>query len=175
MLFRSANFERFASKDSISYYLEKAKSVGFNQVVVDVKPIYGEVLYKSKILPPLTTVNGKVIHRDWDYLQYFISEARRLGLKITVSTAMFSSGHPATREGLVYDEPRWDGKTCLEYTPGGKMLDIREDKKKVGAFLNPVRKDVRKFALSIVREIVKNYDVDAYALDYCRYPGDDSD
>ena len=61
-----ANFERFASKDSISYYLEKAKSVGFNQVVVDVKPIYGEVLYKSKILPPLTTVNGKVIHRDWD-------------------------------------------------------------------------------------------------------------
>ena len=59
-------------KDSISYYLEKAKSVGFNQVVVDVKPIYGEVLYKSKILPPLTTVNGKVIHRDWDYLQYFI-------------------------------------------------------------------------------------------------------
>ena len=170
-----ANFERFASKDSISYYLEKAKSVGFNQVVVDVKPIYGEVLYKSKILPPLTTVNGKVIHRDWDYLQYFINEARRLGLKVTVSTAMFPSGHPATREGLVYDEPRWDGKTCLEYTPGGKMLDIREDKKKVGAFLNPVRKDVRKFALSIVREIVKNYDVDAYALDYCRYPGDGSD
>lgn len=41
--------------------------------------------------------------------------------------------------------------------------------------MNPVRKDVRKFALSIVREIVKNYDVDAYALDYCRYPGDDSD
>ena len=51
-----ANFERFSSKDSISYYLEKAKDVGFNQVVVDVKPIYGEVLYKSKILPPLTTV-----------------------------------------------------------------------------------------------------------------------
>ncbi len=41
--------------------------------------------------------------------------------------------------------------------------------------MNPVRKDVRKFALSIVREIVKNYDVDAYALDYCRYPGDGSD
>ena len=38
-----ANFERFASKDSISYYLEKAKSVGFNQVVVDVKPIYGTI------------------------------------------------------------------------------------------------------------------------------------
>ena len=57
-------------------------------------------------------MNGKVIHRDWDYLQYFINEARRLGLKVTVSTAMFPSGHPATREGLVYDESRWDGKTA---------------------------------------------------------------
>ena len=36
-------------------------------------------------------------------------------------------------------------------TPGGRCL-TSEDKKKVGAFLNPVRKDVRKFALSIVRE-----------------------
>lgn len=170
-----ANFERFASKDSISFYLEKAKSVGFNQVVVDVKPIYGEVLYKSKILPPLTNVNGKVIHRDWDYLQYFIDEAHRLDLKVTVSTAMFPSGHPGTHEGLVYDEKRWDGKTCLEYMPDGKFIDIRYDKQKVGAFLNPVRKDIRKFALSIVSEIVNNYDIDAYALDYCRYPGDNSD
>ncbi|MCS2968963.1 hypothetical protein NXW94_30315 [Bacteroides ovatus] len=29
--------------------------------------------------------------------------------------------------------------------------------------------------LSIVREIVKTMMLDAYALDYCRYPGDDSD
>ena len=170
-----ANFERFSSKDSISYYLEKAKSVGFNQVVVDVKPIYGEVLYKSNILPSLTTVHGKTIKRDWDYLQYFIDESRRLGLKVTVSTAMFTAGHPATGEGLVYNNVTWNKKTCLEYMPNGQMLDIRHDKQKVGAFLNPVRKDVRNYALSIVREIVANYDIDAYALDYCRYPADNSD
>ena len=52
-------------------------------------------------------MNGKVIHRDWDLPAVFLSiEARRLGLKVTVSTAMFPSGHPATREGLVYDESR---------------------------------------------------------------------
>jgi len=170
-----ANFERFASKDSVSYYLEKAKSVGFNQVVVDVKPIYGKVLYNSKIVPRLTTIHGKVIHRDWDYLQYFIDEAHRLNLKVTVSTGMFPSGHPRTREGLVYEDKRWDGKTCLEYMPNNQMIDIKNDEQKVGAFLNPVRKDVRKYALSIIHEIVKNYNVDAYALDYCRYPSDNSD
>mgnify|MGYP000552185665 CR=1 FL=1 len=45
-----ANFERFSSKDSISYYLEKAKDVGFNQVVVDVKPIYIKVKYFLHLL-----------------------------------------------------------------------------------------------------------------------------
>ena len=44
-----ANFERFASKDSISYYLEKAKSVGFNQVVVDLKIVSYCYLYFKKI------------------------------------------------------------------------------------------------------------------------------
>lgn len=170
-----ANFKRFAYKDSISYYLEKAKTVGFNQVVVDVKPIYGKVLYNSKILPPLTKVNSKTIYRDWDYLQYFIDEAHRLGLKVTVSTAIFPAGHPATNEGLVYDDKRWDKKTCIEYMSDGKMIDIKNDKKKVAAFLNPVRKEVRRSALSIISEIVNNYNIDAYALDYCRYPGDNSD
>ncbi|MCS2304206.1 hypothetical protein NXX23_20885 [Bacteroides ovatus] len=129
-----ANFERFASKDSISYYLEKAKSVGFNQVVVDVKPIYGEVLYKSKILPPLTTVNGKVIHRDWDYLQYFINEARRLGLESLFPLQCFRPDIPLPAKVWSMMSHVGMGKTCLEYTPDGKMLDIREDKKKVGAF-----------------------------------------
>ena len=31
-----ANFERFSHKDSICYYLDKAKETGFNQIVVDV-------------------------------------------------------------------------------------------------------------------------------------------
>lgn len=171
----SANFERFSSKDSITYYLEKTKSVGFNQIVVDVKPNHGHVLYNSKILPTLTTIRGKKVERDWDYLQYFIDEARRLGLKITVSTAMFTAGYPSIQEGLVYENNFWDNKTCLEYVPNVGMLDIRKDHKKVAAFLNPIRKDVREFALSIVREIVENYDIDAYALDYCRYPSDNSD
>jgi hypothetical protein len=39
-----ANFARFSSPDTIDFYLTKLKSLGFTQVVVDVRPITGEVL-----------------------------------------------------------------------------------------------------------------------------------
>jgi len=45
----------------------------------------------------------------------------------------------------------------------------------VAAFLNPVLPEVREFALSFIREIVSKYDFDVYALDYCRFPDNQSD
>ena len=63
-----ANFERFSDKDSICWYLDKAKETGFNQVVVDVRGVDGLVLYESDFLPKLTEVDGFKCERDWDYL-----------------------------------------------------------------------------------------------------------
>ena len=65
-----ANFERFSHKDSIDYYLEKIKSLGFTHAVVDIRPITGEVLYKSEYAPQMK--DGKepkpVILTIWDTL-----------------------------------------------------------------------------------------------------------
>ena len=35
-----ANFKRFASQDSIRYYLDRTVECGFNHIVVDVRPIW---------------------------------------------------------------------------------------------------------------------------------------
>ncbi|HMR19697.1 MAG TPA: hypothetical protein PKA53_10395, partial [Sphingobacterium sp.] len=43
----TANFDRFCDRDSIVFYLQKSKDVGVTDIVVDVKPITGEVLYPS--------------------------------------------------------------------------------------------------------------------------------
>ncbi len=88
-----ANFKRFSSQDSICFYLDLAKATGFNGVVVDVRPMQGDVLYKSKILKPLTTFgDGYVYERDWDYLQFFIDEARKRNMKVTVSAGILPAG-----------------------------------------------------------------------------------
>lgn len=170
-----ANFDRFSNQDTISYYLEKAKQTGFNNIVVDVKPIEGKVLYKSKIVPELTCVDSLVVERDWDYLQYVIDEAHRLGMKVTASACVFPVGSSWWQKGLCYEDSTFDGRTCLEYRPDGTMEDIRTNTTKVAAFLNPVRQDSRDYAMSILNEIVSNYDIDGLALDYCRFPDLESD
>lgn len=170
-----ANFDHFATKDSITYYLEKAKETGFNNVVVDVKPIEAKVLYKSKLVPELTKVNSLEVNRDWDYLQYMIDEAHRLGMKVTASACVFPIGSSWWQKGLCYEDSTFDGRTCIEYRPDGSIEDIRTNKTKVAAFLNPVREDSRKYAMDVLTEIVSNYDIDGLSLDYCRYPDMESD
>lgn len=171
-----ANLTRFATRDSITFYLEKAKEAGFNIVVADVRPIEGKTLYKSNISPEIRTIDGKTyVNRTWDYLEYIVEEAHRLGLKVTASACVFPAASPWWHRGLVYDNPMFDGRTCIEYHADGSRNDIRDNPKKVAAFLNPAREDNRAYALAVLREIVKNYDIDGLALDYCRYPDAESD
>lgn len=171
-----ANFNRFSTKAGITEILDKTVEAGFNKIVVDVKPVEGDVLYESAFMTKATMIGSvSVPSRDWDYLQFFLDEAHKRDLKVTVSTTIFPMGMPSTRQGPAYrDALKWKGKTCLQYTPKG-MLDIKDDPTKVAVFLNPVLPEVREFALKFVTEIVTNYDFDAYALDYCRFPDSQSD
>ena len=166
-----ANFVRFSNRDTIRYYLDKTKETGFNTIVVDVRPIYGEVLYKKTRLPQLEKVGKNEVKRDWDYLQFFIDEAHKREMKVVVSTTFFTGGNPVTRQGLVYSDKKWASKTTLQWTPEG-FKDIKDDPSKVSAFLNPSHPEVQDYVLSFVKEIVENYDIDGYALDYCGFTGD---
>lgn len=165
-----ANFARLRTKEQITATLEKARSAGFNAFVVDVKPVQGDVLYASDFLPACTRLNGTSIpDRGFDYLQYFIDEAHRLDMRVTVSTTIMTMGLPASQTGPVYTDPAWADKCCVEYLPTG-LHDIRESTEwGVFAFLNPVLPEVRDYVMRMVEEIVTKYAFDGYALDYCRY------
>jgi uncharacterized lipoprotein YddW (UPF0748 family) len=171
-----ANFRRFSVKDSITYCLDKAKASGFNKIVLDVRSVTGYAWYDSDIVPPVKRLGNDTLTRDWDYLQFFIDETRRRGMKITVSTTVFTGGSPIRGQGVVYDNPdEWAGKTCLQYTKSGAMLDIKDDSSKVSAFLNPALPEVRAYCLRFIKELVTKYEFDALVLDYCRFEGEESD
>ena len=169
-----ANFDRFSHKDSICYYLDKAVETGFNHIVVDVRGVEGSVLYDSEFIPKLTKVGNYVCDRDWDYLQYFIGQAKKRKMGVTVSATVFPAGSPYHNVGPVYDDPGIASLTCHEYTPDG-MKKIEDDHKKVAAFMNPVLPESQKYALDCIRELVTKYDFDGYCLDYCRFPDAESD
>ncbi|MDR1865808.1 MAG: family 10 glycosylhydrolase [Bacteroidales bacterium] len=171
----SANFHTFSDKANVVKYLDKARETGFNKIVLDVRPLTGYPMYPSRILPVIGKLHGTTIHRDWDYLQYFLEEAHRRNMKVTASMTVFSGGQYALREGLVYDDAKWNGKSCVEYMPNKGMMDIRNDPSQVAVFMNPIDPDVQALALSLALEIAANYPVDGLALDYCRYADDRSD
>jgi uncharacterized lipoprotein YddW (UPF0748 family) len=171
-----ANFSRLATQSNITANLQRMKDTGFNEVYVDVKPGIGYALYDSDILPPLTKWGSETVERDWDYLQFWIDEAEKFDIKVIASISTLGFGSTTHREGLVYDDSRWDGKTQMAMVNNdpNNMEDIRERSGVDAAFLNPVLPEVQSFVISIVEEIVTKYPkLKGFCLDYCRWYNND--
>lgn len=169
----TANFERFSFKDSIIYCLDKTKQLGFTDIVVDIKPITGEVLYDSKIAPVMKEWKGFKRPDDIDYLNYFIEEAHKRNLKIHASLNVFVGGHNFFDRGIVYDNhPQWQS---ISYTDSG-LVPITKLKHKYSAMLNPANPEVQEYQLSIITEVVELFpNLDGIILDRVRFDGIEAD
>lgn len=164
-----ANFKRLSTKDSIDYYLNKIKQVGFTDVVLDIRPIMGDVLYDSKYAPRLREWDG-FTRPDFDFVGYFVKKSHKLGLKIHFSLNVFVAGHNFFDRGLCYTtNPEW---ASMVYTPDMGITPITNLKKKYSAMINPINPDFRKHILNILTEVVTKYPkVDGLILDRVRYDG----
>jgi len=164
----SANLQTFLVKENVGKYLDTIANTGFTKIILDVRTGSGYPMYPSKVIPQVTKLDGQEVHRDWDYLQYFIDEAHRRNLKVTASIPVFSGGRQHNKEGLVYDNSKWNGKSSVEYTPNRGMIDVRDNPSQQHVFINPIDQDWQNMLLDLLREIA-GYPVDGIALDYCRY------
>lgn len=164
-----ANFERFSHTDSIDFYLEKIKNIGFTDVVVDIRPITGEVLYNSNFAPRMMEWAGYA-RPDFDYLGHFIHKANQLGMKVHASLNIFVGGHNFFDRGQVYaNHPEW---ASMVYTPDSGIVSIMTQKQKYSAMINPVNDDFQQHILNVLKEVTTKYpDLDGFILDRVRYDG----
>jgi uncharacterized lipoprotein YddW (UPF0748 family) len=102
----TANLERLSTRAGVAAVLDRCRAARINTVVVEVKPLSGHVLYRSKIAPRLTQWRGKP-YPDFDLLQAMIEEGHRRGLKIHAALDVFSEGHKHFRVGPAYQRPQW--------------------------------------------------------------------
>lgn len=157
----------------------KARRAGINTIIVDVKPLIGEVLYKSTIAPRLTHVKDCVYPPDFDLLQTMIEEGHAAGIKIHANVNVFSEGHREFVQGPGFTRPEWQ-VVIQEAGEAGVPAFRRMADAKVasfGLFVNPIG-PARDYELAIVREIMEGYEVDGIIFDRMRYPnlyGDFSD
>jgi len=164
-----ANFERFSYPDSIDFYLEKIKNIGFTDAVIDIRPITGEVLYKSEYAPQMEEWDG-FKRPKFDYLGYFITKAHALGLKVHASLNVFVGGHNFFDRGQTYTtNPEW---ASMVYTPDQGIVSIMTLKKKYSAMINPINPDFQSHILHVLKEVTVKYPkLDGVILDRVRYDG----
>ena len=95
----TANIERYNTEEKIVALVNKIKSVGFNTLVLDVKPLSGEVIFPSNFAPKLTEWKGKLLPADFDPVTIFVRETQKSGLSMFVSMNAFCDGHRLVNRG----------------------------------------------------------------------------
>ncbi len=169
----SANWAQLSDSSAMETMAQKAASVGFTDLVIDVKPNSGYVLYPSQIAPRLLKWKGVERPDSYDYLAHALTLGKRYGLKVHAALNIFSEGSRPAGLGLVYESrPQW--QTIL-YTPEG-LKPITEVESKQSLFVNPTREDVQRYELSIIAEAARNYpQLTGIILDRARFDGIASD
>ena len=89
----TANLERINTADKIDVLVKKIKEVGFNTIVLDIKPIVGETLYPSQIATKMTEWKGRLLPKEFDPLAVMLAKAKLNKLSLLVSVNAFSEGH----------------------------------------------------------------------------------
>ena len=180
----AANFPDFAnSTDNIRRDLGKAKETGFTDVVVDVRPTCGNVLFKTDKLPQVKFLGAWVganytkIERtaDFDYLQAFIEIGHELGLRIHAGFNTMVAG-ATTNWGKA--GPIYEGKMKSEWASTLNLqagLTSSLDAGSSPVFLNPVNEEVQDYIVSVLEDLAAYEGLDGIILDRCRYDNLQSD
>lgn len=180
-----ANKQRVLNKNKMEKAFDKCVESNIGSIILSVKDTSGFGIYNSEIVPHYHEYDNNFEPRD--YLKKYIEMAHSKGLKLYAAVDVFSEGTMKFRNekspGFV--NPQWqthmygiDGNGSPKINPISHAKDIRT----TGAiddfdtiFVNPIRDDVREYELSIIKELVENYNFDGIVLDRVRYVGLASD
>ncbi len=184
----AANFPRYAnSQENIQEDLAKVKEAGFTDIVVDVRPSMGDVLFQTDVteqVKKLDVWEGSSYTffertATWDYLQAFIDAGHALGLKVNAAVNTFVGGnlypYGLGEQGAVFrDGNMRSWVTTLNLKRGlVNAMDLRStdpsNEEYYGTkFLNPANDEVQVYLLKLLRDLSK-YEVDGIFMDRCRY------
>ncbi|HHU27209.1 MAG TPA: family 10 glycosylhydrolase [Bacteroidales bacterium] len=181
----AANFRDFAnSRDNITRDLALAKDVGFTDIVVDVRPTSGDILFTSSVAGAeqvkwlgawVDGVYSKVERTaTWDYLQAFIDEGHRLGLKVHAGFNTMVGGHTSGlgSAGILYRDPSKKEWATYENLSTGIVNTM--DRGGGTKFFNPVNDEVQAYLCGLLKDLAK-YNIDGIVLDRGRFDGIQSD
>ena len=169
------------SEENIVNDCQRIKEAGFTDIVVDVRPTSGDVLFKSSVAPELRQIakwsdyGHKYTPRQatFDYLQAFIDAGHKAGLKVHAGVNMMVGGwwsETAGPEGMVYDHPERREWCAVDWLSNGELVNFADNHEKIGGrFLDPANKEVQAFLIQMLKDLAQYKHLDGIVLDRCRY------
>ena len=152
----AANFRSYGNDaDSIGRDCRRIAEMGFTDIVVDVRPTSGDVLFASSVAPALRKVPG------W-----------AAGLKVHAGVNVMVGGWkaPGLELGMVYDRPERQEWCAVDYRTDGLLVNHALDTATVGGrFLDPANPEVQAFALDMLADLASYKELDGIVMDRCRY------
>jgi uncharacterized lipoprotein YddW (UPF0748 family) len=149
--------EEARQKQELRDMLDRLKEANFNMVFVQTR-LRGDVIYPSDIEPLSKVFTGKYgMHPDYDPLAFVIDECHQRGMECHAFLVTFPAGSDrVVKEQGALSVVKKRPELCL-YHRGEWHLD-------------PGLPETADYVLSLVKEIVLNYDIDGIQFDYIRYP-----
>jgi uncharacterized lipoprotein YddW (UPF0748 family) len=176
-----ANADYLATLENQKTFMENAKNAGVTRLVIDAKIPFGQVTYPSSIASHVSSVqDGRYdVWRGRNFLQEMLELGHQEGFIVLANLDVFAEGEKAAGEGVAYEKKEWQ-TIFYQYDSSRKQGEFvaAEDSSEYAVWVNPILPEVEDYELSILQEVVENYDVDGVVLDRCRYPnvyGDFSD
>lgn len=173
----SSSIGPLSSKAGIKKIIKTCRENGMDGIILDVKPLLGEVLYSSKVAPRLKEWKGTRIDEKLDILKVLVEAGHQSGLKVMVSGNVLAEGHGIYKKGLAYSShPDW--ASWIYHTKNGKseLKKITESGPKyLVALCNPLNPEVEEYEGKIFSELAAQYPLDGIILDRLRYQGLEAD
>lgn len=175
----AASFRYYANDAA---YIEedcaRIAKMGFTDIIVDVRPTSGDVLFKSAVAPACTKVaawvggNYKFVERTatFDYLAAFISAGHKAGLRVNAAINTMVGGYHSSigDVGMVYDHPEKKSWCAVDNLSSG-LANSMDDPDIGPRFLDPANPQVQEFLLTLLSELAAYDGLDGIVLDRCRY------
>lgn len=139
--------------------LDTYKKLNYNAVIVQIRSV-GDAFYPTKLAPwsrYLTGKEGKAPNSNFDPLEWMIAETHARGFEFHAWLNPYRATMDLKTETLsathdFYKHPEW----MIKY--GGKY------------YYNPALPEVQTLLVTVVNEVVRNYDIDAIHFDDYFYP-----
>lgn len=180
-----ANYHYYANDaDYIAEDCARIAKMGFTDLIVDVRPTSGDVLFASEVAPACRKVaawvNGRYrfVERTavFDYLATFIEAGHKAGLRVNAAINTMVGGYHSTigDVGMLYDKPARRSWCSVDNLEGG-LTNAMDDPDTGPRFLDPANAEVQEFLLTLLKELAAYKGLDGIVLDRCRYDDNNLD